>query len=454
MRTIASGDADELAIREEDQTAGLPALPRRRRAVAWRPLLVLGLLLVASAAARGAWISNPDYPASDERFYVSAGRHIANLPGTPDEHYAGAPQGIDPVTEHPPLAKVMIAASMKVLGDRPLGWRLPSVVFGTLAVAAAYFLARSAGARQWEAVGVAALMACDNLIMVYGRLATLDIFVVVFMMVGVGLYLRRRPVLAGATLALGACTKLVGLSAVGVIVVLELLGWAQQRRAARDSRFALAPFPADAVRLGTCLLALVVGYLGLLGLLDKAVTDISDPIAHTRSMVAYAEITTFQYEAQSRGTFTQGSLAPVSRPWEWMLNRGSFPAFRLPAAPPGQPGSDRLLVDFHIRLSHFVLWLAIPAFLVAAYRAWAFADGFSNLAVAWCAATFALLVVVVLRERVSYLYYMVVVLPGFHLALARLFSRLGRLRPAAFAYALLVAGSVVAMFPFRTWGGR
>lgn len=418
-----------------------------------RPLVLLALLLLASTAARAAWISEPDHPASDERYYISAARHIFSLPVTEPEYYDDAPMGIDPNPEHPPLAKVLIGASMKVFGDEPLGWRFPSLAFGTFAVAAMYWLARSAGMSSWEALGAAALMGAGNLFMVYGRFAMLDIFVVVFMLVGVGCYLRQRPALAGVVLGIGACTKLVGFSALAVIAVVELLRRSQERRGLRAHAGGSADRSHDFLRLATCVLVAAMSYLTVLGALDRTVTPFPDPIVHTRRMLEQAGNTTFQAEAQTRGNFTQGALAPVSRPWQWLINDGTFAFHRTFAAPPGQPGSDRTLVDFQVGMSPFVVWLAIPAVLVMAYRAWAYADDASNLALAWSVTTFGLLVAVVLRERISYYYYMLTVLPGLYLALARLFSRHAP-RFVTAAYGCAVVASVVAMYPFRSWGGR
>lgn len=429
--------------------------PRGKRwAFLGRPLFLLGVLLVVSTGVRSLWISNPGGMASDERYYVSAARKMVDLPPVDGEFYAGTEAGRDPNAEHPPLGKLIIGASMRVLGDKPLGWRFPSVLFGTLAVAALYGLARSAGSGPWEALFAAALMAADNLYMVFGRFATLDMMAVAFMILGVSLYLRRRPLLAGAVLGVGGCVKLVGLSALGVVCVVELIAWAQHRRSLRDRRY---PPPASRVGLsgvGACILGAAAVYLGLLGILDRAVTDMPDPIAHTRSMLDYAETTTFQVEAQVRGTFSQGALAPVSRPWEWLVNHGSFSAQGDRAAPVGQPGYERKLTDFQVRLSPFIVLLLIPAVLWAGYRAWADTDGPSNVAVAWSVTTFCLLVAVVLRERVGYLYYMISVLPGIHLGIARLFCWRRMPRLATLAYGGVVLASVVAMYPFRTWAGR
>ena len=65
----------------------------------------------------------------DEHYYVEAAR----------DFIAGAPSSN---TMHPPLAKYFIAASMKLLGDNPIGWRLPSVLSGTLLAFAIFGMTR------------------------------------------------------------------------------------------------------------------------------------------------------------------------------------------------------------------------------------------------------------------------------------------------------------------------
>ncbi|MGQ0744475.1 MAG: phospholipid carrier-dependent glycosyltransferase [Acidimicrobiales bacterium] len=416
---------------------------------------------MASTASRAVWLGQPATLVGDEVFYVNAARHIASIPPGADDAYALEPLGLDPNFEHPPLAKVIMAGSMRLLGNTAVGWRLPSVIFGTLAVALIYWLARGAGAGPWESVGAAALMAADNMTLAYGRFATLDIFVVVFMMLGVGLYLRGHPWWAGAVLGLGATAKLVGLAAVVVLAVMEMLRRAQRRRGLAPDRPAGSSASSSSSssgaevlgRLAACALVSAVTYLVVLGTLDQAVTRFDDPVTHTRQMLNYAERTTFALEAQSRGTWTQGTLAPVSRPWEWILNRGAFGLYHKEAAPPGQPGSERQLAKFESRITPAIVWLALPALLLAALRSWSRGDDVSNLVVAWFAAVFGLLVAVVLRDRVSYIYYVVILLPGVYVGLARLFSRRHVPWPVSAAFVLVMFASTVALFPLRAWGG-
>ena len=66
----------------------------------------------------------PDKFVFDEVHYVPAARRWT----------AYAEPMLNPM--HPPLAKQLIAVSIRTFGDNPLGWRYPGVLFGALAVVA------------------------------------------------------------------------------------------------------------------------------------------------------------------------------------------------------------------------------------------------------------------------------------------------------------------------------
>jgi len=155
------------------------------------PLVLLAIVSLLSLAARVAWLAEPcrdpcrshadHLLVFDESYYVNAARVIAGLPPPPNENYADARLGDDPNAEHPQLAKLLIAGSIELLGDKPIGWRLTALVLGTAAILGMYALARAAGAGAWLALGAASLMAADNLLLVHGRIATLDVPVVAAM---------------------------------------------------------------------------------------------------------------------------------------------------------------------------------------------------------------------------------------------------------------------------------
>ena len=209
-----------------------PRVLARLRASTRAPIVGLIVVSLLSLGARSLLLDEPcQSPCNtasdhtmvfDEAYYVNAARVIAGIHPPQGDHYDDSPLGTDPNAEHPQGAKLIVAASIELFGDGPFAWRLGSLIFGSIALLGMYALVRSAGGGRWSALGAATLMACDNLLLVHGRIFTLDIYVVAMMIWGVAFYLQDRPVLAGVVLAIGFCFKLVGPYALGTLGLLEL----------------------------------------------------------------------------------------------------------------------------------------------------------------------------------------------------------------------------------------
>jgi predicted membrane-bound dolichyl-phosphate-mannose-protein mannosyltransferase len=203
------------------------------------PVALIAALAVVSLGVRLAWIAAPCYqPCAganahlvifDEDYYVNAARVIAGIRPPSGVPYAHAPLGTDPNAEHPPLAKLIMAGSIELFGNQPIAWRLGSLLLGTLAILGMYALVRAVGGSRWLALGAAALMAADNLFLVHGRIATLDVYALTAMIWGATLYLRRLPLTAGIVIGVGACAKEVTPYVLLVLAVLEAAGWVATR---------------------------------------------------------------------------------------------------------------------------------------------------------------------------------------------------------------------------------
>lgn len=218
------------------------------------PLVLLGLLCLLAAGVRAYNLGTPAAKPPtqgyifDERYYASAAGVIAGEPiKHGDIYYGAAPSGADPNGEHPQLGKLVIAASIRVFGDNGIGWRITAVVFGVAAVLLLYWLVLCAGGSSWLALGAAALGTFDNLWVVHSRIAVLDIYTVPFMLAGAGLYLKRRPLLAGLVIGVGSCVKEFTAYTLFVLLFLELMrGAAALGRRRRQAPVAAAVVPAPA----------------------------------------------------------------------------------------------------------------------------------------------------------------------------------------------------------------
>ncbi len=156
---------------------------------------MLPVVLIVAFVVRLIWLDLPHRSLIfDEAYYVNAARVLLGWPVAEGAHYAGSPVGLDPNTEHPPLGKLLMAASMLLFGDNGFGWRVPSLIAGMIALVATWAIARTSGATARLSLLVVTLLAFDNLTFVHGRIGTLDMMV---------LAADPRRLVAGAPQTLG-----------------------------------------------------------------------------------------------------------------------------------------------------------------------------------------------------------------------------------------------------------
>ncbi len=83
--------------------------------------------------------------------------------------------------EHPPLGKLLIAAGIQVFGDRPIGWRFMSTLFGSFTLVGVYALALVLLGAQGIALWVTLLTVFNQLLYVQARIGMLDTFMFGFL---------------------------------------------------------------------------------------------------------------------------------------------------------------------------------------------------------------------------------------------------------------------------------
>ena len=177
----------------------MTAVPDHPRDPIWWNCLV-ALAFLALAAVR---LTVPVTPYFDEVHYLPAARALLDLNESTN-------------VEHPPFAKQVMALGLVVLGDNAYGWRVPSLLFGTLtlfaAMRAAWFSSRTAMASLLTGLFVAT----NFLLFVHSRIAMLDVFMVAFLMVALWMFAsavrenetgRWRLALCGVALGLAMASK-------------------------------------------------------------------------------------------------------------------------------------------------------------------------------------------------------------------------------------------------------
>lgn len=191
-------------------------------------LLILAILLVFSFAIRIFRLGEPKEYYFDEVYHVVTARaYSQNNPAAYDP-FAPPPEE-DTAFDwlHPPLAKLIQAGSIKVFGDGPFFWRLPSAVFGTAIVLATFVFAYIT-VGPIVAIFSAAIVAFENLNLVMSRITMNDVFVTFFILMSfifAYLYIKTSKylILTSVFLGLAVSSKWSGFWAIGAVIIFILL---------------------------------------------------------------------------------------------------------------------------------------------------------------------------------------------------------------------------------------
>jgi predicted membrane-bound dolichyl-phosphate-mannose-protein mannosyltransferase len=444
--TVRDARAGARSLRLHGGTAeegAAPLGPRRPRATSrllLGPRQALALVVLAAALCRLLWLDAPDRALIfDEAYYVNAARVMLGWRVPAGAHYAGRPPGRDPNPEHPPLGKAVIALSMRAFGDVPLGWRAPSIVAGAASVALTYGVVGAAGGGAWLGVLGAALLALDNLSLVHGRIATLDMPLVACLLLAAWLALRRHPVAAGAALGCAALFKLTGVYGLPALL---LFGCGSAAWAWRDTgRPQISALRSGVKLAATAALVWIAG----LWLLDLVVGAYRTPWEHLRFMVEYG----------LRLTNPQGPQGQESLPWQWLLNEVPMTYLRTDqqVLVDGRLVATRPLIVFRGAMNPFIVGAAPLALGHVAWRAWRHRDRLALWCVTWIAATYLpYFPLAMIHHRVSYIFYFLPTLPALVIAIAMLVRDGGLPRVVLWAYLAMAALGFVGYFPFQSAG--
>ena len=402
------------------------------------PSRVLGVLLLAAVVLRSLWLSVPEKGLIfDEAFYVNAARIILGVPAT--GHYVDSPFGLDPNTEHPPLGKVVMATSMSVFGDDPIGWRLPSIIAGLVALAVVFEIVRRTDRSAWLAVLVVTLVAFDNLTFVHGRIGTLDMMVLAPMLIGSWLALQRRWLLAGIAVGIALLVKLTALYAllgVGLwLLFTDGPAWWRQKR------IPLRELAGPVLFVG----AAAVVFIGGLAVLDARYTTFATPFDHIGRMVSYGT-----------GLQTRVSTAfcpeADSQPWQWLFNDCQIEYFRVDVTT--RAGEEIVAkvptIDFRGALNPLLIGAVPLAALFTAWYAWRTRNQLAIWAITWTAANYLPYIpLAVFTNRIMYIYYVLPLVPALAAGVALLLVRSGLPSVIRWGFLLAYLAGFIAFFPYR-----
>ncbi|MBI2599246.1 phospholipid carrier-dependent glycosyltransferase [Candidatus Curtissbacteria bacterium] len=169
-------------------------------------------------------LGEPNHYYFDEVYHVVTARGYANNNPAAYDPFSSPPEEKTAYDWlHPPLAKLIQAGSIKLFGDDPIAWRLPSAIFGAAIIPLVFLLALLMFGPV-TAVFSASVIAFENLNLAMSRITMNDIFLTLFVVASfifTVLYDRQRKfkykVVTVIFLGLAVASKWTGIWALAVV---------------------------------------------------------------------------------------------------------------------------------------------------------------------------------------------------------------------------------------------
>lgn len=194
---------------------------------------LLILLLLFSFTARVWNLEHPNSFYFDEVYHAyTAEAYSRNDPAgyewwhdSPAEiPYCTAPKCAAYEWLHPPLAKLIQAGSIKMLGDQPFAWRYPGVLFGTGIIILLYLFGVKIFNSSRLGLVAALIYALDGLAFTSSRITMNDTYLAFWVVLSLYLFLIKKPLwLVGLVLGLAIATKWPGVFVIGIIGILWIV---------------------------------------------------------------------------------------------------------------------------------------------------------------------------------------------------------------------------------------
>ncbi|HLI46710.1 MAG TPA: glycosyltransferase family 39 protein, partial [Geobacterales bacterium] len=125
--------------------------------------------------------------------------------------------------EHPPLAKYIIGISMILNGDKPISWRLPSIILSSLLPVVVFFIVRRLSNSIIAAIS-SVFFLFDTLLFNEGFLALLDVYLAFFIALSLLFAVYNRFTISSIFIGLAAAVKISGVFLIFPLLIYLLFG--------------------------------------------------------------------------------------------------------------------------------------------------------------------------------------------------------------------------------------
>ncbi|WP_455279282.1 phospholipid carrier-dependent glycosyltransferase [[Eubacterium] cellulosolvens] len=166
---------------------------------------IISLAFFLCALIFRSWnFNNPTGFMVDEVYYAPAANSLLNL--EPDPNYV-----------HPPLGKLIIGIGIAFFGYNSFGWRIAAVIAGSLMVPSLYLFGKKVFDNP-TAIMASTLLIFDSMAHVMSRIAMLDVFLALFVVLAFLTLAYSKYYLSAIALGLACSVKLSGAFAVIAVI--------------------------------------------------------------------------------------------------------------------------------------------------------------------------------------------------------------------------------------------
>jgi dolichyl-phosphate-mannose-protein mannosyltransferase len=367
-------------------------------------------IVIITLAMHFSIINQVKTPILDEVYYYGSAQGAEK-----GDAYSIIHDRVDLRQEHPPLGKLFVVGGIKLFGDNPVGWRVPSITMGTIGIILFFFICRQLNMSR-RATNIATfLLGFENFTFLFASIAMLDVFFVTLTLAFFLLYLYRQYVFSGVFIGLAALAKLYAAMAAPVL----LIHWIFTKT--RQSRwFALTIIMAP------------ISFVAFLPLFNFIITgQFQNPLTRIKDMLVLSGSLVFP-----NGT-NPGTIHPaMARPWEWLLNYRPMAFWYIP---------------HYSGIVNLSIWIVIiPVVLYMIYRAVKGNDA-ALFGAAWFFSTFVLWIPIsIFTNRISFVYYFYPTIGSLCIGLGLILNgALERVRTKTRRIKVPVIALVIAFFVFH-----
>jgi dolichyl-phosphate-mannose-protein mannosyltransferase len=183
--------------------------------------ILIVLILALTFALRIVNINYPNNYVFDEVYHAFTAKEYLKGSKEAWEWWNTPPPGVAFEWTHPPLAKEIMTGSMYLLQTTDAwAWRLPGIIFGTLAVYLVYLLGKELFKNETASLLSAFFFSIDGLNFVQSRTGMNDIYFVTFVLASLLFFLRKKFLFSSVLFGLALSSKWAAVYLLGVYLFL------------------------------------------------------------------------------------------------------------------------------------------------------------------------------------------------------------------------------------------